>query len=780
MKAKSKLKIFIQNCEDEKALKQANNKLECIDNKIQSLCSARNVKIVEEYLQTINCEGKFSHTGTWKLRKKLHPAKTIDPPMAKLDRRGNIVTAPNLIRKLYLDTYIDRLRQRKMNPELLEVFNLKTELWKRRQKILKSKVTPRWSMKDLNLVLKSLKNNKSRDPHGLLNDIFKPGLAGRNLKLGILHFVNGIKSNFYFPQYIQWANITTIYKSKGSRMSLESDRGIFVISVLKRIIDKLIYNDKYEHIDNNMSDSNIGGRRNKNIKNHLFIIHGIINAAVKGDTEPVDIQIYDIQKAFNALWLDESMNDLYDTVLVSQHDDKLALLYEGSKSNMVAINTAVGQTERVHLPRIVMQGGTWGPIKCSNSIDKIGKTCQNTGSNYYLYKNRTRIFPLGMVDDLLSVSACGHQSVAMNSYLTTQCELKKLSFHIPDENGKTKCHQMHIGRKLPVCPELKIHGHKMEKVTEDKYLGDILSSTGSNTPNLRARIARGIGKINEIISILETISFGHQYFRIVVLLREALFLNSILTNVEVWYGLKSCEISELEDLDRNLLRRAFKCPITTPKEACHLELGLIPISCILKARRANYLHYLVNSNRHCMLYKFFITMYENPSKDDWTEQVEKDLNDLGICMDFEYLRSTSKPRFKSIVKNKCKEMALDQLNGEKFRHSKMNNIVFTELKMQAYLVSEEFTLEQKRNIFLCRTRMADYSENYRAGADLVTPCIVCKLHTDSLSHAVNCIETLKRVKTRGNWQEIYTENISIETAIMLSEISEIRKMFRSS
>ena len=138
MKAKSKLKIFIQNCEDEKALKQANNKLECIDNKIQSLCSARNVKIVEEYLQTINCEGKFSHTGTWKLRKKLHPAKTIDPPMAKLDRRGNIVTAPNLIRKLYLDTYIDRLRQRKMNPELLEVFNLKTELWKRRQKILTS------------------------------------------------------------------------------------------------------------------------------------------------------------------------------------------------------------------------------------------------------------------------------------------------------------------------------------------------------------------------------------------------------------------------------------------------------------------------------------------------------------------------------------------------------------------------------------------------------------------------------------------------------------------
>ena len=337
---------------------------------------------------------------------------------------------------------------------------------------------------------------------------------------------------------------------------------------------------------------------------------------------------------------------------------------------------------------------------------------------------------------------------------------------------------MHIGRRLHECPELKIHGHTMEKVEGDKYLGDILSSTGSNTPNLRARIARGVGKINEIVSILETISFGHQYFRIAVLLREALFLNSILTNAEIWYGIKSSEIMELEDLDRNLLRRAFKCPITTPKEACHLELGLVPISDLLKARRAMYLHYLVNLDRQCMLYKFFITMYENPSKDDWTEQVAEDLKDLDICMDFDFLRSISKARFKNIVKNKCREMALEKLNEKKFTHTKMNNLVYTELKIQAYLLSEELTLDQKRNIFLCRTRMADFHENYKASSDIITPCSVCKLHTDSLSHAVNCHETLKLINTRGNLLEIYTDNITIETARMLSEISEIRKMYR--
>ena len=200
-----------------------------------------------------------------------------------------------------------------------------------------------------------------------------------------------------------------------------------------------LYNDMFDYIDRNMSDSNIGGRRDKNIRNHLFIIHGIINAVVKGDAEPIDIQIYDIEKAFDALWLDECMNDMYDTFPATQHADKLALLCAGNKNNMVAINTAVGMTERIDMPRIVLQGGTWGPIKCSNSIDKIGGKCQTTGSDFYLYKKRTRIFPLGMVDDLLSVSACGHDSVAMNTYLTTQCELKKLRFHVPDDKGKTKC-----------------------------------------------------------------------------------------------------------------------------------------------------------------------------------------------------------------------------------------------------------------------------------------------------------------------------------------------------
>ena len=190
-----------------------------------------------------------------------------------------------------------------------------------------------------------------------------------------------------------------------SKHSLESDRGIFSLSVFKKIIDRLIYQEKYPLVDQLMTDSNIGSRKGKNIKNHLFIIYKLINSVLKGESGCVDIHIYDIIKAFDALWLSDCMNDLWDTLPHSVRDDKLGLVFQTSKENLVAVNTAVGQTDRTTIPEIVAQGGTWGLMLCSNSVDKVGKFCKED-DQFFLYKKLVKIIPLACVDDLLSVSPC--------------------------------------------------------------------------------------------------------------------------------------------------------------------------------------------------------------------------------------------------------------------------------------------------------------------------------------------------------------------------------------
>ena len=86
---------------------------------------------------------------------------------------------------------------------------------------------------------------------------------------------------------------------------------------------------------------------------------------------------------------------------------------------MVAVKTAVGLTERVNMPNIVQQGGTWGPMLCSNTIDTLGKKCQERGEHYYMYKKTARILPLAFVDDLSGISKCGFNSISLNTFLTT-------------------------------------------------------------------------------------------------------------------------------------------------------------------------------------------------------------------------------------------------------------------------------------------------------------------------------------------------------------------------
>ena len=72
------------------------------------------------------------------------------------------------------------------------------------------------------------------------------------------------------------------------------------------------------------------------------------------------------------------MNDLYDSLPSEQWDDKLTLIYQANTRNQVAVNTAVGLTERVN---IVKQGGVFGSLQCTNSID--GKKCFNIGEHLY-------------------------------------------------------------------------------------------------------------------------------------------------------------------------------------------------------------------------------------------------------------------------------------------------------------------------------------------------------------------------------------------------------------
>ena len=251
--------------------------------------------------------------------------------------------------------------------------------------------------------IKSLKNHKSGDAFGYINELFKPSVIGIDLKEGILKLMNKIKETQVYPHCLEACNVTSIFKNKGNKSEFTNYRGIFRVVVYRGILERLIYHDEYQTIDDNLSDANTGARKRRNIRDNLFVVNAVMNSVKRGNEESVYICAYDAEKCFDFLWTYECINDLYESGL---ENDKLAVLFAINKNAQVAIKTPHGMNKRVSIPNIIMQGTVWGSLFCTATIDKLSQQAYTDKTLLYKYKGEVSVPPLGMVDDVLTIQKC--------------------------------------------------------------------------------------------------------------------------------------------------------------------------------------------------------------------------------------------------------------------------------------------------------------------------------------------------------------------------------------
>ena len=151
--------------------------------------------------------------------------------------------------------------------------------------------------------------------------------------------------------------------------------------------------------------------------------------------------------------------------------------------------------------------------------------------NLLLYKKLVGIPSLEMIDDVAIFSECGIKAIKANTYVMSKIQSLK------QWCGPAKCHQIHLGKPSITCPELSVHGEPMKKSELEKYLGDLVSKELTNKQNIENRQSKAMGIISQIMSLLSEICLGKHYYEIAMLLRETMFVNGILTNIEVCYGL---------------------------------------------------------------------------------------------------------------------------------------------------------------------------------------------------------------------------------------------------
>ena len=109
-----------------------------------------------------------------------------------------------------------------------------------------------------------------------------------------------------------------------------------------------------------------------------------------------------------------------------------------------------------------MQGTVWAGLRCTATMDKLGKYVYNNPELAYKYKAQVHLPLLEMVDDVLTISKCGAAFIAMNAVVNAFMGSKKLILN------SAKCAKIHVGKLSSQCPQLKPQYKLMNNSDKEK------------------------------------------------------------------------------------------------------------------------------------------------------------------------------------------------------------------------------------------------------------------------------------------------------------------------
>ena len=164
----------------------------------------------------------------------------------------------------------------------------------------------------------------------------------------------------------------------------------------------------------------------------------------------------------------------------------------------------------------------------------------------------------------------------------------------------------------------------MQQGQKIKFLGDIISSSGKMSENIEERINKAIGLRSKLKSIISGISMGICHFEICMILREAVYLNSILVNCESWYFLTKRQIQSLESADTSYLQICFNYKAKTIIDSYYLETGCLKVRHYLAKRRLLFLQSILKRSKSETIFKIYELQKLSGCSYEWLQTVEND------------------------------------------------------------------------------------------------------------------------------------------------------------
>jgi hypothetical protein len=253
----------------------------------------------------------------------------------------------------------------------------------------------------------------------------------------------------------------------------------------------------------------------------------------------------------------------------------------------------------------------------------------------------------------------------------------------------------------------------MNVVNSQKYLGDIISSSGTLRDTIEDRRNKGWGKLSEISGILSEMP-DMRKVEVGLNLRMAKLVNGTIYSSEAWGKVTEAELTRLKQVDFSLLRSLVSGHSKTSRAFTLLEFGVFSIRHLIMIRRLMYHHHLVTRTNNELIKKVYLKQKQCSLKGDWYRTLQEDFVFIGEEIDDEKIVSFSKDQYKSYIKEKVMKSAFQSyLVMKEQSKKKLKSLEYKSFGIQQYIISEKFSLKQIKLLYSLRSKCYPAKMNFK-------------------------------------------------------------------
>lgn len=524
------------------------------------------------------------------------------------------------------------------------------------------------------------------------------------------------------PLEMRIEKMILLYKNAGEIDLLDNYRGIFLRHIILSLLQKWMYSQNAETLDENGSELAFGGRTNRCVQEALLIVKLVQDHALwTGDK--LFIKFMDVQKFFDSMNFRKALIDAFVCGLKGKAWKMYDIL---NKFKTCIPSTPLGHGNELDMNEVFVQGSTDAVLMAWNTMDMRNKREKNRYATGFVIEG-IDLSGITFIDDIVE-------------FVRTEAEI--LERIVDDEVFQrsnrlkfkpAKCKILVINAPESTFREFRLNNEIVEVVLKWKYLGTIVDNYG-RTSDFEDRMKGSQGVANEIVQICKSEDLSAMRLKYVNLLIEACLHGKVKYGCEFWAIL--CEKDEyaLDNIQVKVLKRVLELPYSTPSAAVKYEFGIIDLSMVIKMEKVLLAVKTLRSDDERKAKQLLQVMIQKKVPGFAREVMEISFDvfgtDIGKLVEFE-------GDLRRCLKEKLIELQRNKLMKQLMLLSKADNLLLKSFcfdgKRKSYL---DLPFHLARVVFMVRCRMLPTKENF-PGRWSGTTCTVCG-RIDSDEHLFTC------------------------------------------